>query len=89
MRQLEAFTSLWEDNSAYACGNGNNRRVQPLNDRSVYTNSGLSFSSTGLNLLSVPSEAAYAGKEAAAASADALLPFGAVDQMKSLSHGRP
>ena len=32
-RQLNVFRNMWEFNSAFANGNGNNREVQPLNGR--------------------------------------------------------
>lgn len=33
--QLQYFTSIWQDNDSFASGNGNNRKVQPLNDREL------------------------------------------------------
>lgn len=36
-RQLNVFRNLWEFNSAFANGNGNNREVQPLNGRQLVT----------------------------------------------------
>lgn len=33
--QLAYFTSIWKDNDSFASGNGNNRKVQPLNDREL------------------------------------------------------
>ena len=33
--QLERFTSLWAGNSSWAKGNGNNRSVQSLNERTI------------------------------------------------------
>ena len=61
-RQLDAFTNLWEENKAYACGNGNNRRVQPLNDRDVYTNSRVTFMSGNNKLVEEDLDGVKAGK---------------------------
>ena len=36
--QLRKFTEMWADNSDWANGNGNNRVVQPLKDRTLYFN---------------------------------------------------
>jgi carbonic anhydrase len=33
--QLKWFTSVWADDPSFACGNGNVRDVQPINDREV------------------------------------------------------
>lgn len=38
--QLQKFTQLWADNTAFAAGKGNNREVQPLNDRTLYSAGG-------------------------------------------------
>lgn len=35
-RQLEAFQSLWSNNSAFAGGKGNNRVTMPLNGRKIF-----------------------------------------------------
>lgn len=35
-RQLKMFTKLWADDPSFANGKGNNRVVQPLNQRTVY-----------------------------------------------------
>jgi len=34
--QLSQFTERWAGNSSYANGNGNNRLIQALNDRTIY-----------------------------------------------------
>uniref|UniRef100_A0A7S3SUA7 Carbonic anhydrase n=1 Tax=Strombidinopsis acuminata TaxID=141414 RepID=A0A7S3SUA7_9SPIT len=34
--QLEQYTNRWANRSAYANGNGNNRLIMPLNDRTIY-----------------------------------------------------
>jgi len=34
--QLQQYTKRWAGNSAYADGNGNNRIIMPLNDRTLY-----------------------------------------------------
>lgn len=34
--QLSKFTALWAKNPYFGNGNGNNRKAQPLNDRTVY-----------------------------------------------------
>lgn len=36
--QLKKFTKVLADDKSFAGGNGNNRRVQPLNDRTLYYN---------------------------------------------------
>jgi len=50
--QLKKFTELWADNADWASGKGNNRVVQPLNDRTLY------FKSTGATGLAAASLAA-------------------------------
>ena len=44
--QLEKFTSLWADDTTFAEGKGNNRVVQPLNERTLYFNGAMSSLST-------------------------------------------
>ena len=33
---LENFNKLWELNQEFAAGSGNNRNIQPLNNRFIY-----------------------------------------------------
>lgn len=42
--QLEKFTALWSGATDFAEGKGNNRLVQPLNDRTLYFNGAASLS---------------------------------------------
>jgi len=35
--QLEEFNQMWQGNSTFAGGNGNNREVLPLNGRKIYS----------------------------------------------------
>ncbi len=35
--QLQEFTVMWQGNSTFAGGNGNNREVIPLNGRKIYS----------------------------------------------------
>ena len=50
--QLNVFRALWEGTATFAGGNGNNRAVQPWNDRYVSTSDGVAFvSDAGRNHL--------------------------------------
>lgn len=42
--QLAKFTELWSGDATFAEGKGNNRNVQPLNDRTLYFNGAASLS---------------------------------------------
>ena len=49
--QLSNFTSMWAENPNFANGRGNNRKVQPLNGRTVYLRESSYLALLGLGVL--------------------------------------
>jgi carbonic anhydrase len=43
LKYLQAFRDKWENNVQFADGRGNNRQIQSLNDRMIYSNDGQNF----------------------------------------------
>ena len=61
--QLAKFTNFWAGDQNFAGGNGNNRVLMPLNDRTLYFNSfdnEIEMSATGLTAFAATLAAAFA-----------------------------